>query len=137
MLKNTFKVSLIYIPWISWMAFTIYLSSLPGEQLVISQTPWVERNIKNLLHFIQYFGLYILTYRVIVYYKFPASRYVSLLWCIIFAISDEFHQSFTPNREASLNDIIIDSVGATMALIFTNLLIRHKLILDYIFPTKK
>ncbi len=39
---------------------------------------------------------------------------VALAAC--FAASDEFHQSFVPSRGASVEDVLIDTVGATLGL---------------------
>src|SRR5881394_769717 len=41
---------------------------------------------------------------------------LSLLLAMIYALSDEFHQSFVPSRTASIHDSLIDSVGALIAL---------------------
>src|SRR5437762_1615490 len=41
---------------------------------------------------------------------------LSLLLAMIYALSDEFHQSFVPSRTASIYDSLIDSVGALIAL---------------------
>jgi VanZ family protein len=38
------------------------------------------------------------------------------LICLLYAISDEFHQSFVPSREASPIDVMIDCVGAAAGL---------------------
>jgi hypothetical protein len=34
----------------------------------------------------------------------------------IYAASDEFHQRFTPGRTASIDDVCIDTIGATIGL---------------------
>ena len=36
--------------------------------------------------------------------------------CLLYAASDEFHQSFVPTREASVRDVLIDGCGAAVAL---------------------
>ena len=36
---------------------------------------------------------------------------------VLFATSDEFHQAFVPNREASVRDVFIDATGAALALV--------------------
>jgi VanZ family protein len=41
----------------------------------------------------------------------------ALLIAIIFAASDEFHQSFFASRTASLGDLLIDSSGALLGVI--------------------
>ncbi len=35
---------------------------------------------------------------------------------VLFAASDEFHQAFVPNREATVRDVMIDATGAALAL---------------------
>ena len=41
---------------------------------------------------------------------------MALLITIGYALTDEFHQSFTPGREPHLRDIVIDGIGAAVAL---------------------
>jgi VanZ family protein len=41
----------------------------------------------------------------------------SLLLVVVFALSDEFHQSFTSLRKASIYDCLIDSLGGLTALL--------------------
>ncbi len=42
---------------------------------------------------------------------------LSLLMAILFALSDEFHQSFVRGRHATLRDVGIDTLGAVLALL--------------------
>ena len=42
---------------------------------------------------------------------------MALLVAVLFAASDEWHQSFVPSREGSLRDVLIDSTGATLGLL--------------------
>ena len=41
--------------------------------------------------------------------------FLSALFAIIYAISDEFHQLFVPGRACSLSDILVDSAGILSA----------------------
>jgi VanZ family protein len=41
---------------------------------------------------------------------------ISLVLIIVYALSDEFHQSFVPSRTASIYDSMIDSAGGLFAL---------------------
>jgi len=50
--------------------------------------------------------------------------WVSLLLAIVYALTDEWHQSFVPSRTASIYDSLIDSVGALIAL--TIIWLRHR-----------
>lgn len=44
-----------------------------------------------------------------------------LLCCAAYAATDEFHQSFVPGRTASIHDVLIDCVGAFVALCLMSL----------------
>ena len=41
----------------------------------------------------------------------------ALLMAVLFALSDEFHQSFVDGRTSTLRDVMIDALGATAALL--------------------
>ena len=41
---------------------------------------------------------------------------ITFLVCIVYALSDEFHQYFVLGRDASVLDIALDSVGAILGL---------------------
>lgn len=43
---------------------------------------------------------------------------VALLMAVLFALSDEYHQSFVQGRTSSLRDVAIDTAGAAVALTF-------------------
>ena len=57
------------------------------------------------------------------YYALPSrlNRFyrvvLSLLMALLFALSDEFHQSFVEGRTSSLRDVAIDMLGAGTALV--------------------
>ena len=44
--------------------------------------------------------------------------WVSLLFVVVYALSDEYHQSFVPSRTASIYDSMIDSAGGLTALVW-------------------
>lgn len=41
----------------------------------------------------------------------------SLLFCVFYASTDEFHQLFVPGRSAELKDVMIDSAGVLLGLL--------------------
>lgn len=43
----------------------------------------------------------------------------ALAFCFIYAITDEFHQTFIPGRSGELRDVLIDSSGALVGILFT------------------
>jgi VanZ family protein len=40
----------------------------------------------------------------------------ALLWVVVYAASDEFHQLFVPSRQASVRDVLIDTCGGAAGL---------------------
>ena len=44
-------------------------------------------------------------------------RGASLLLCVVYAISDEFHQLFVPGRGPLLKDVLIDASGAALGIL--------------------
>nr|WP_303652818.1 VanZ family protein [Paludisphaera mucosa] len=40
---------------------------------------------------------------------------IALAFCVLFAISDEYHQTFVPGRGGTWTDVAIDVSGATLA----------------------
>lgn len=40
----------------------------------------------------------------------------SLVFCSLYGLSDEWHQSFVPGRDADLLDWVADTLGASIAL---------------------
>ncbi len=45
-----------------------------------------------------------------------ARFFIALATAAVYAVGDEFHQSFIPTRTASLGDVLIDSTGAAICL---------------------
>jgi VanZ like family len=41
---------------------------------------------------------------------------LALLMAVLFSLSDEFHQSFVEGRTSTLRDVVIDTIGAGIAL---------------------
>lgn len=70
------------------------------------------------LHMIEYGFLYILLARALDHTT-TLSRSkqlaVALALAVVYAISDELHQTFVPTREGKIRDVLIDSAGITIA----------------------
>jgi len=47
--------------------------------------------------------------------------FYSMMICVLYAISDEFHQLFVPGRGGQIKDVLIDSSGALVGIIICNL----------------
>jgi len=114
--KTLRKLLVFWAPAIIWMLVIFAFSSLTTQP--VSQVYWREFLLKKSAHFIEYFILFILTYRAFLNsgVKKERTTYFSLIFCILYAISDEFHQSFTPGREPKIRDVLIDGGGSISAM---------------------
>lgn len=106
-----------WLPALLVMAFIFFVSSLPASRL-----PYFgeyDLLIKKGSHALGY-GLLGLAY----YYALPPRLSIVYRWlmaflmAVLFALSDEFHQSFVEGRNSSIVDVLIDGGGAALALLF-------------------
>ncbi len=62
------------------------------------------------IHIDGHFMLFLILF--VFYYKATKDIVKSMLFTILFAISDEYHQRFTLGRDSSVFDICVDTLGA-------------------------
>ncbi|NIM92547.1 MAG: hypothetical protein GTO18_02370 [Anaerolineales bacterium] len=104
-----------WLPAFLLMAVIFLLSSLPSED--IPHYGSLDLLIKKGGHALGY-ALLAIAY----FYALPRSlssiyrAIIALLMAILFALSDEFHQSFVQGRNSSLTDVFIDTMGAAVGL---------------------
>lgn len=104
-----------WLPAILIMAFIFYTSSLPGwgEPRTFSLRDYLSP--RKVAHVLAY-GFLALSYLRILAGK-PNRYFLAWLFALLFAVSDELHQSFVPNRNGSLIDVLVfDNIGALTAL---------------------
>ena len=82
---------------------------------------YAGRLIRKSAHFIAYLILGFLVSHAMQNEISNASSWkrwgVSLLLCVVYAISDEFHQIFVPGRGPLVKDVFIDGSGAALGII--------------------
>src|SRR3990172_6007304 len=98
---------------IAWMMLIFILSSLPS----LPGLPSII-DLDKLFH--------ALIYGVLAYFvlrSLPGSETMSMkhallaaMLAIAYGITDEYHQSFVPGREADIRDVLADSAGALIAV---------------------
>jgi VanZ family protein len=107
------------------MTFIFYLSSIPGEQL--GPGTLAVNLIKKAGH-VFIFGvlaalyLFALKGRKSLLETQGVFFLLSLFLAFLYAVSDEYHQSFTPGRHAAVNDVLIDVCGALSVLVLLRVL---------------
>jgi len=130
-----------WLPPLAWMALIWAASSEIGSAdhsagpfgwLVSILFPWATPPqvdvahgvVRKLGHMIEYAILAALWFRTLhagQRRSFSASARLALAISVVWAITDELHQSFVPSRDASVLDVIFDSTGATLCLLLARL----------------
>jgi len=68
--------------------------------------------VRKLAHFTIYLILGVLVYLYIKEFNISNKFIISLLICVLYAISDEIHQLFIVGRSGKILDVLIDSLGS-------------------------
>ena len=99
---------------LSYCAIIFWLSHQPSLPL-----PMLFEYQDKLHHFTAYFLMGILASRTIRHFVKPPLNLavVSIVFCSLYGISDEWHQSFVEGRTSDSLDWVADTVGATAAMI--------------------
>ena len=140
------KKSKYIILTIIWMGFIFCMSNQPANiskelsqniENLLKQTPIIGNLLSDILnspnsqfivrksaHIILFCFLSILCFVVIYELKrnVKISTLVSFSITFIYACMYEIHQLFIPGRTGKINDVLIDSIGVIMGLIFINLI---------------
>ena len=120
MIKNNLTQILYHInallPPFFWAGFIFFLSAqstLPAPSLAL-----LNKIFTQSAHIFVYAVLHFLLWRAQRMLA-PASTkqkfWLPLALAFLYALLDEYHQSFTPNRDPSLTDILCDSIGITLS----------------------
>lgn len=108
MKQRTLKKVARWLPLLVWMALIFLLSDQPRGALP-EYGSW-DLFAKKGAHMVGYAALALL------------ARYAGLppllawLLAFLYAVSDEFHQTFVPGRNGTVTDVFIDTLGAGLGL---------------------
>ena len=75
--------------------------------------------VRKSAHFIAYLILGVLSLHAIDKEKNPTVRWFikAFLICVLYAMSDEFHQLYVPGRSGELRDVLLDSTGSLVGIL--------------------
>lgn len=118
-LKQLRQQPLIYywLPLLAWMGIIFWFSSQP--QPFEMPESWQQELVGKAGHVVGYAGLGLLWWRALAAHRSISERRVLALaffLTVLYAISDEYHQTFVPGRSGSLMDVLIDAAGAGIGL---------------------
>lgn len=130
------KINKKILKWIlllSWILIIFIFSSQPYSGSVtksmvkqilpnIKYTSLIDLinfTIRKLAHLFEYTLLSLLTISLLKEYT-PKEKIIlisSLVFCFLYAITDEFHQSLVPGRSCLFKDVLIDTAGSFIGII--------------------
>lgn len=139
--KKSFKSKFISVAFVVlWMIFIFANSAVTGENSnktslyftdrIIASIKKISPNLSNNVDKINFFvrknghGLEYLVLALLVanvfrcFSKKPKEVFITILFiCLLYAVSDEFHQSFVPGRSSMVSDVLIDFGGSLIGTI--------------------
>jgi len=111
-MKKTERFKL-WLPVIIWAGIIFSFSSMAINKE--TEFSWLDFIVKKTAHVVEYAILYWLTFRAFSEKgKIIQKKYflIPFLLCFIYAMSDEWHQTFVAGREGTLRDVGFDTIGA-------------------------
>ena len=110
-----------WLPVLFWASLIFYLSGIPSLDSGLGE--W-DTILRKCAHITEYAVLAFLTLRAC-HRTWPDSNgrtlwVGALVFGCLYAISDEWHQSFVPGRGPSLADVGFDSVGVCLGVFLFN-----------------
>ena len=124
-LMSAEHTSRFLIPFLRWLD-----PNISGETLL-----QVHFYMRKAAHVSEYAVLAALLYRALVNTilkrRALLSAAIVLFVCSVYAMTDEFHQSFVPSRTSSARDVVIDSVGALFGLLVIHRFQREPIRVKY------
>lgn len=115
-MKKLAKVIRYWVPPLIWALVIFLFSSYPTRRA--SEIFWQDFIVKKTAHVVEYAFFSTLLYRA---FKETGVRrrnagIFAITLAVLYAASDEFHQSFIPGREPTVRDVIFDTIGASLAI---------------------
>jgi VanZ family protein len=102
-----------WLPAVLLMAAIFFFSSIPSIAMPYFGS-W-DMLVKKSGHMLGYALLGLAYLRGINSFRWR-SAVIVLLGVVLYALSDEYHQSFVAGRTSSLTDVTIDTIGALLGL---------------------
>jgi len=83
----------------------------------------IHHVVRKTAHFVEYAILGMLAWRTFHFdpafssYSVKRRFWLAILCCMLFASTDEFHQSFVPTRQPAVQDVLLDTCGASFGVL--------------------
>jgi VanZ family protein len=114
-------------PRARWLAVALWMGVIfafsAQSRLPSAPQPWLDFLFKKGAHFCVFGVLATLLWRALEWR--PRTWIWAWLLTVIYAISDEWHQSFVAGRHPQATDVLIDACGAATALLVVGWILRR------------
>jgi VanZ family protein len=110
-MRGVQRSAINWLPPLVWMAVIFTLSAQHGGGDLAA----AEVVLRKLAHVAEYLVLTLLLLRALRRSGIAAALPIALVAALLYAISDEWHQSFVPWRTATPRDVAIDAAGIGLA----------------------
>lgn len=109
---------------VAWMGLIFFLSA---QSRLPDLSPSFSDALQDVLgHFFAYAALALLVFFALEAFGVSRPALWTLIVVLLYALSDEYHQSFVPGRHPDIFDIATDLVGALVALAALRALRRRR-----------
>lgn len=136
-MKKTIAIILLIV----WMMVIFNFSSQnatnsSGQSMGIIKVLGLDNNkniefiIRKSAHMFSYFVLFLSAINVFKQFNNIVGRkeYIySVIICLIYAITDELHQTFVPGRTGKYEDVLIDMIGVIVGIFVTMIVKKFKI----------
>lgn len=101
-----------------------------GSSFKPDDLEWFMTNLmlplRKSAHFLEYLILGILSFVCAEDFKLSNGKRMAVcfVFCVLYALTDEFHQTFIPGRSGNLTDVMIDSMGSLLGILTSLTCIR-------------
>ena len=119
------SVSGSFIAKIAFIAYPDFHTMTPVKQDSVIES--MQSAVRTAAHASIYCLLGILAAVALITFDNPPLKVFLLaaLFCLLYAISDEFHQYFVPGRSMQLQDVLTDLAGSAVGSGAVSLIFRH------------
>ncbi len=108
----------LWMPVLIWAGVIFGFSSMSINKE--ADFSWLDFVVKKSAHVVEYAVLYFLLFRAWSS-KWEKTDKKILIWsmvvAVLYALSDEWHQTFVPGREGTFRDVGFDSIGVLFSYI--------------------
>lgn len=104
------------------------VDKVPTEKQKQNIVNKLNKPLRKVMHFTIYLILSILVLNALNNFNIKNKTIITIIFCLIYALTDEYHQTFINGRTGQLSDVLIDTLGSILGtIIYKKLKINKKM----------